>query len=213
MKTKSSTAGEKSAATRKKIVSAARRVFVRYPYHQASIRMIAAEGKFHFSLINHYFSKAELFGAVATEVIEELWDAYVSWLKDVGGLTPEDGLSLFLDRALDYLFEKPDLLSILLKNAGGAGTSESAPGFDYFSQYVFSAGTTMVQGLPASINAEHLMMWSYGILNLLINYVGAASYHCQVLKMKPRGRAYRQWVKNCLMYLFLPTLKDLLKTE
>ena len=43
MNAKRVTNGERSAATRKKIVSAARLVFVKYPYHQASIRMIAAE--------------------------------------------------------------------------------------------------------------------------------------------------------------------------
>lgn len=210
MSSKKVTPGEKSVATRRRIVAAGRRVFVRYPYHQASIRMIAAEGGVHFSLINHYFNKADLFGAVVAEVSQELWDAYVLWLKDLEGLSSEEGLALFLDRVLDYLFDKPDLLLILLKNAGGAGTAEGAPAFDYFSRYVFSAGATMARGLPATVDAEGLMMWSYALLNLLINYVGAASYHCQVLNMEPGGEPYRQWVKKCLMVLFLPALKELL---
>ncbi len=200
----------KKEVTRRKIVAAARRVFTRHPYHKASLRAIAAEGRFHFSLINHYFSKAELFGAVAAEVSQELLQAYQDWMTDLASADPENGLGLFLDRALAYLFEKPDVLMLLMKNAGEAGTEESAPAFEYFSGYVFNAGTTLTGSLPSRVNEEHVIIWFYGLLNMLINYVGAADYHGQILNLSPDSRQYRQWVKKSLMYLFLPGLKEMI---
>lgn len=201
--------GSKSDATKAMIINAARKVFARHPYHKASIRMIAEEGGFLFSLINHYFTKSELFGAVAAAVSEELLTDFISWLKDIQGLPPEKGFSLFLDRALDYFFEKPDMLQILMKNAGEAGSKDMAPAFESFSKYVFTGGGILVNELRMEKSVDNIVVWVYGVLNLLINFVGAAPYHCKVLNMDPSGEDFRKWVKNCLVYLFTPTLKDL----
>ena len=206
-----SASNSKSAVTKRNIVSAARRVFSRHPYYKASIRMIAAEGGFHFSLINHYFSKSQLFGAVAKEMSEELLAAFSSWLKGLDAMSPEKGLSLFLDRALDYFFKNPDVLLILMKNAGEAGSKGTAPGFDDFSKYVFTGSRFLVDTLGHGKNTRHIVIWFYGMLNLMINFVGAAPYHCQVLNMDPKSDDYRHWVKESLMYLFLPQLQELLR--
>ena len=199
----------KSDATRAMIVESARKVFARHPYHKASIRMIAEEGGFHFSLINHYFTKSELFGAVAAAVSEELLKDFTAWLKEIQKLPPEEGFSVFLDRALDYFFEKPDMLQILMKNAGEADSRETAPAFESFSKYVFAGGGILINELRMEKSVENIVVWFYGVLNLLINFVGAAPYHCKVLNMDPNGTEFRKWVKNCLLYLFTPTLKEL----
>lgn len=201
--------GSKSEATRAMIIDAARRVFARHPYHKASIRMIAEEGGFHFSLINHYFTKSELFGAVASAVSQELLKDFTVWLKEIQKLPPEQGFSLFLDRALDYFFEKPDMLLILMKNAGEADSKDTAPAFESFSKYVFTGGGILINELRMEKSVDNIVVWIYGVLNLLINFVGAAPYHCKVLNMDPDGDDFRKWVKNCLLYLFSPTLKEL----
>lgn len=199
----------KSDATREMIVAAARKVFVRYPYHKASIRTIAAEGGFHFSLINHYFTKSELFGAVVAQVSQEMLDNFTSWLKGISVMSPEEGFSLFLDRALDHFFKHPDVLRILMKNAGEADSEETTRAFDHFTKYVFAGGGILINELRMAKSVDDIVVWFYGVLNLLINFVGAAHYHCQVLNMDPNGPDFRKWVKSCLMYLFTPTLKDL----
>jgi len=199
----------KSDATRAMIIEAARKVFTKQPYHKASIRMIAQEGGFHFSIINHYFTKSELFGAVASAVSEELLKEFTGWLKEIQKMPPEEGFSLFLDLALEHFFEKPDMLSILMKNAGEAGSKETAPAFESFSKYVFAGGGILINELRMEKSVENIVVWIYGVLNLLINFVGAAPYHCKVLNMDPDGPEFRKWVKNCLIYLFTPTLKDL----
>ncbi len=203
----------KSDVTREMIIDAARRVFARHPYHKASIRMIAREGGFHFSLINHYFTKSELFGAVASAVSEELLKDFMSWLKEIQGVPPEEGFARFLDRALDHFFEKPDVLLILMKNAGEADSKETAPAFESFSKYVFAGGGILINELRMEKSVENIVVWFYGALNLLINFVGAAPYHCKVLNMDPNGADFRKWVKNCLLYLFTPTLKDLFSRQ
>lgn len=191
------------------IIDAARKVFARHPYHKASIRLIAREGGFHFSLINHYFTKSQLFGAVASAVSEELIKDFTDWLKEIQGMVPEEGFSLFLDRALDHFFEQPDVLMILMKNAGEADSKETAPAFEYFSKYVFAGGGILINELSMQKSVDNIVVWFYGVLNLLINFVGAAPYHCKVLNMDPNGEEFRDWVKNCLLYIFSPTLKDL----
>lgn len=206
---RSSETTSRSDATKEMIISAARKVFAKNPYHKASIRMIASEGGFHFSLINHYFTKSELFGAVASQVSEELLVDFSSWLKGLLDLSPEEGFSLFLDRALDHFFKHPDVLLILMKNAGEAGSKETSPAFDHFSRYVFTGGDILMKELRMEKSVENIVVWLYGVLNLFINFVGAASYHCQVLKMDPNGVEFRKWIKKCLMFLFTPTLKEL----
>lgn len=203
----------KSDATKEMIIVAARKVFAKHPYHKASIRMIASEGGFHFSLINHYFTKSELFGAVASQVSEELLMYFSSWLKGLLDMSPEEGFSLFLDRALDHFFKHPDVLLILMKNAGEAGSKETSPAFDHFSRYVFTGGDILMKELRMEKSVENIVVWLYGVLNLFINFVGAASYHCQVLKMDPNGIEFRKWIKRCLMFLFTPTLKDLFQVR
>ncbi len=191
------------------IVEAARKVFARHPYHKASIRMIAREGGFHFSLINHYFTKSELFGAVAAAVSEELIRKFSGWLQDISKMAPEEGFAVFLDRALDHFFEQPDVLRILMKNAGEADAKETAPAFESFSKYVFTGGGILISELRMEKSVENIVIWFYGVLNMLINFVGAAQYHCKVLNMDPEGEEYRKWVKNCLLYLFTPTLEEM----
>ena len=87
---------------------------------------------------------------------------------------------------------------------------KGVPAFDHFSKYVFAAGTAMVRGVPASVNSAQLLMWSYGLINLLINFVVVATYHSRILHMEPGGCQYCQWVGKTLMYLFLPTLRNIL---
>jgi hypothetical protein len=175
--------------------------------------MIADEGGFLLSLINHYFTKSELFKAVASEVSEELLKDFTSWLKEIQRLPPEKGFSVFLDRALDYFFEKPDMLQILMKNAGEAGSKDTAPAFESFSKYVFTGGNILINELRMEKSIDNIVVWFYGVLNLLINFVGAAPYHCKVLNMDPDGEDFRKWVKNCLVYLFTPTLKELFPAQ
>lgn len=171
--------------------------------------MIAKEGGFHFSLINHYFTKSELFGAVASAVSEELIKDFTAWLKEIQGKVPEEGFAVFLDRALDHFFEQPDVLMILMKNAGEADSKETAPAFESFSKYVFAGGGILINELRMEKSVDNIVVWFYGVLNLLINFVGAAPYHCKVLNMDPNGEEFRRWVKDCLLYLFTPTLKEL----
>ncbi len=197
----------KSEATRRMIVAAARRIFARNSYRAASFRMIAREGGFSFTLINHYFTKAELFEAVSAQVMEELAMASVVWLEGLERKSPEPGLSLFLERALDYLFDTPDAVMILMQNVAQTDKSGEIPGFDRFSSYVTDARKMISQVIPGNDDPDQVIMWIYGLINLLVNFVGASAYHGKVLGVDPQSPLYRKWIKDTVMYLFLPPLK------
>ena len=207
LKRKSAT--PKSEVTKKMILEAARRVFEKQPYQSATLRMIGKEGGFHFTLINHYFSKAQLFEAVAAQSLQELFDAFTGWINGLENLTPGKGLSLFLDRALHYLFQQPGAMLLLIHNISMEGGRVSIPGFDVFTSYVANTGNKMIQDFPLAAGKEQVVMWVHSLINMLISLVGFSSYHGKVLDMDPSQEAYRKWVKDCLMYCFLPPLRSM----
>ncbi|MBI9076243.1 MAG: TetR/AcrR family transcriptional regulator [Desulfatibacillum sp.] len=204
--------GAKSAATRKMILAAARRIFRCQPYQSASFRMIGQEGGFSFTLINHYFSKAQLFEEVAQEVLDELLAASLGWVEGLDTVSAEKGLSLFLDRALDYLFDKPDAVLLLMQNVAQADLDGELPGFARFSGYVTEAKKMITRVVPGSYDQEQVVWWVYNVINLMITYVGASAYHGRVLGLDADSPEYRQWIKESLLYLFLPPLKRMAKS-
>ena len=205
--------GSKGAATRKMILEAARRIFRSHPYQTASFRMIAQEGGFSFTLINHYFSKAQLFEAVAQDVLDELVAASKGWILGLDTLPAADGLSLFLDRALDYLFDKPDAVLLLMQNVAEGDQNGEIPGFDRFSGYVTEAKQLIIQVVPGEYDSEQVVWWVYNIINLMITYLGASSYHARVLGLDAHSPEYRKWIKESLLFLFLPPLKRMAQSQ
>jgi len=45
---------------------------------------------------------------------------------------------------------------------------------------------------------------------LALSYLGASSYYAGILDMDANSREYEEWVRDMLMDLFLPRLKQLL---
>ncbi|WP_028316743.1 TetR/AcrR family transcriptional regulator [Desulfatibacillum aliphaticivorans] len=205
--------GSKGAATRKMIIAAGRRVFRSHPYHTASFRMIAQEGGFSFTLINHYFTKAELFESVVEEVMEELLAASKTWMEGLDAMPAEKGLSLFLDRVLAYLFDNPDPVLLLMQNVAEGDKDGEIPGFDRFSAYVSEAKDMIIQVAPGEYDSDRAVWWVYSMINLMIVYIGASSYHAKVLGVAPRSPEYKNWIKQSLMYLFLPRLERSVKSK
>jgi AcrR family transcriptional regulator len=201
----------KSEATRKKIIAAARRVFTRHPYHAASIRMIGAEGGFDFSIVHHYFTKAGLFQAVCEQMYGELITVFREWIEGLERLAPEEGLKLYLDRAIDYLFANPDVMELLTQNTGYMKINPDLPGFEFFTRFFREIEAIFLEKNRLLSRREEVSMWSYTMIALQTAFVGAATYHGKALGKDPQSKAYKSWVKKTLLYIFAPPLEKLIQ--
>ena len=127
---------KKKDITREKILTAARSVFSKHSYEAGSVRMIAKEGGFEFSLIRYYFpNKAELFKTVFKDACDEMLQAHKKAMKGMEKMRPEEGFSLYHDRFLKHYFNHPEGLRILVNNIYRPVDSEvEIPGYEQLPQ-------------------------------------------------------------------------------
>lgn len=200
--------GEEKA--RAKILKAARLVFAQHPFKSASTRLIAELAGIEHPLIHYYFgSKARLFEAVARDLYEEFNRANQSWLEGLEKTMPEKGLSLYLDRLVDYAFENPEALQIIFLNMAQVGGVEEIPGFHYIRLHLKQVSRTVARTVHLRGSRADYEMFIHCFNNLVISLLGPRHIQAQVLKLDPDSRAYRAWVKQALYRLFLPWLEKL----
>lgn len=198
-------------ATRSKILRAARKVFARYAYHAASIRMIGREAGIDHPLISYYFpSKAVLFEAVLADILEEWQAANDAWSEGLDRLGPEEGLSLYIDRVLDFSRKRPYAAQVLMLNMVQAQDATTIPGYEAIQRFFVQSGK-LIYSLTAPTTADSdVEKFRQSFYSLAMSYVGAKSYYAGILDMSPDSREYKAWVKGALMDLFLPRLKRLI---
>ncbi len=204
----------KGQATRRRIITVARRVFTRYPYNSASIRMIGEEGDFDFTLLYHYFpKKAQLFEAVVNELLEEYLADTTSIIKGLDSDSLRENVSRFINNTLDYFIKNPDVMRGSMQNIAQMDKFGDIPGFDHLTRFLTESLAMFREVVPVGETDERVRMWLFGFGTVIFSCVGAASYNARVLGMGPKSDTYRQWVKDCLMYVFYPSLKDLIFTQ
>ena len=201
-------------ATREKILAAAKKVFAEHPYYAASIRMVGKAAGIDHPLISYYFpTKAELFEAVVEDVAETYYQANTSWLEGLGELSASRGLSLYIDRLLDFALIHPEALRIIALNLVQPEESAIIPGFRRIQALL--AGNTETFRHVAALrgSADEIRMFTESFNTMVINYLGAATYYAGILGVDPRSPDYLHWVKETLLFLFLPRLKQLIRGE
>jgi AcrR family transcriptional regulator len=197
--------------TRETILAAAIKVFSDYPYYAASIRMIGKAAGMEHPLINYYFpTKAALFEEVLENVTNEYYQANISWFEGLEELSPEAGLSLYLDRFLDFALKHPKPLRIIALNLVQAEGPEIIPGYQRIQALFTKMTRTFMNAAPLNAPANNVEMLTASFNTLAINYLGANTYYSGILGMEPQSPEYLQWVKESLMYMVLPRLKQLL---
>lgn len=198
-------------ATRVKILKAARKVFAQYAYHAASIRMIGKEAGVDHPLISYYFpSKAELFEAVLTDIVEGWHKANEGWFKDLDQMSPEAGLALYIDRLIGYSRKHPYAARVFLLNVVQAQDAETIPGYKAIQTF-FEQSTELIKNrLPLQASGRDIEIFRQSFNTLALSYLGAKSYYAGILGMDANHRKYEKWIKDMLMGLFLPRLKQLL---
>jgi len=201
----------KSEKARERILSAARRVFAQYPFKAASMRLIAEAAGIERPLIHYYFgSKEKLFEAVAKDLFEEFNRAHLSFLEGVERLPPREGLSLYLDRLLDYALQHPEPMRIILVNMAQIGNLDEIPGYQYIPLHLEEIRHLLESKVPLQGPAPEIQMFFLCFNNLMISFLGAKSCQAQVLGLDPQGPEYRQWIKDALLTLFTPWLARLI---
>jgi len=201
-------------ATREKILEAAKRVFSEHPYSAASIRMVGKAAGIDHPLISYYFpTKAELFEAVVEDVAETYVRANTSWFEGLEALSVSHGLSLYLDRLIDFTSRHPETLRIVALNLVQPEESAIIPGYNQIQGLLTRSTETFRKVAALRSSRREIRMFTESFNTLVINYLGAATYYAGILGMNPRSPAYRRWVKETLLLLFLPRLKQLIRGE
>lgn len=198
----------KGESTAEKIIRAARKVFATSPYNATTTRMIAKEAGVEHPLIHYYFgSKEQLFNTIVEKFYNEFHEANLSWLEGLEKLPPREGFSLYLDRVLDYNFENPRPMQLILLNMAQAGTLEEVPGFKYIILHLERERKTLQDKFPIFENLPEIKTFIHCFNNLIITLLGAKSCQAQVMGLEPESSEYKKWIKDAMMMLFLPVLE------
>ena len=204
----------KKAATREKILEAAKKVFSEHPYSTASIRMVGSAAGIDHPLISYYFpTKADLFEAVVEEIAETYYQANTAWFEGLEAIGLSPGLSLYIDRMLDFISEHPETLRIIALNLAQPENAKVVPGYKQMQRLLARNTETFRKVASLRSSTRETRMYTESFNMMVINYLGAASYYAGILGMNPRGPTYRRWVKETLLFLFLPRLRQLILGE
>ena len=202
---------KKSDVTRQKIIAAARKVFARHSYHAASIRMIGTEGGFEHAIIRYYFpNKAELFKTVLSIISEEYIEKNKSWLHGLEDMSPVKGFSLYLDRFLDYNFNNPEVILILAQNLAQADKPVSMPGHEILTNLLAQNKRTFEDYIPLKASSEEISMFVDSFNALVFVFIGAGPNLAKNYGISPKGKKYRKYVKDSIMFVLLPPLTHLI---
>jgi len=201
----------KSEVTRERILRAARKVFAEHPYNAASFRMIGKEGGFDHPLINYYFPrKADIFEAVVVEICEEFFQANLTCFEGLDEMPPREGLALYIDRFLDFNLENPEPLRIIMLNITRVDRLEGIPGYQHIPEVMARTRRTFEERANLKASPKDIGMFQNSFNALVFFYLGASSCQAEILGIEPDSPKYHKWVKDTLMYIFLPLLERLI---
>lgn len=204
----------KSEITRERILRAARKVFAEHPYNAASFRMIGKEGGFDHPLINYYFPyKADLFEAVVVEICEEFFQANLACFEGLEEMPPREGLALYIDRFLDFNLGNPEPLRIIMLNVAQVDRLEEIPGYQFIPEVMARTRRTFEERAGLRASSKEIGMFQNSFNALVFFYLGASSCQAEILGMEPDRPKYRKWVKDTLIYIFLPRLEKLISPD
>jgi AcrR family transcriptional regulator len=202
----------KGAQTRQRILNAARFVFARHPYHAASIRMIASEaGMEHGTIRYHFAHKSDIFEEIVQADCEGIIQNNWKWSKEIIGLEPGEGLSLYFDRFLDCYFNDPVPLYIINQNISQVDSLEAIPGYQHLINLLTQTREASRKSLPVEIDFRDIARFNDTFNTLVINYVGASSLQAGALGVDPDSSEYRAWVKDTLLFIMVPAMEKMIQ--
>ena len=203
--------GGDAVPTRERILAAAKTVFAQYPYYTASIRMIGKAAGMDHPLISYYFpTKADLFEAVLEKIAGLYYAANAEWFSGLDKFGPDEGLSQYIDRMFAFAARHPEAIRAVAINLVQPEDTDIIPGYRKIQNLFARNAETFQETVGLKASFDQIRMFTESFNTLVINYLGAKTYYAGILGMKPQSPEYLQWVKETLMYLFLPRLEQLI---
>ena len=210
---KEKTEGKKpkyGADTREKILTAARKVFSRHPYHAASLRMIAAEGGFYQGLIRpHFPTKASLFEALCEGLASDFSEKNRKWMEEIGGLMPEEGLSLYLDRFIAYYEKNKENIGLIVQNINQED-EHNIPGYHNVTNFLSERDMMANSAAMFVFDKDSMSRFQESFTALILHFFGFAAPQARVLGFERDSPAYLEWVKETMLFIFLPVVEKAL---
>ena len=201
----------KGENTRKRILQAARQVFSNNPYHSASVRMVGKAGNFDHPIIHYYFPKKEgLFEAVVDELLGEIKAFTNSWYKDLDTMSIGKSFSIFLDRLFEFFSNSPDVFRLIMQNTAHVEDYTNFPGAERYTSFFENFLKVFKEKISYTAPDEDVKRFVYSFTLVATNYLGASSTYAQFLDLDPTSQEYRDWVKETLMFSFLPRLRKII---
>ncbi len=198
--------------TRQIILTAAKKVFARHPYNAASIRMIATEGDFYHGLIRYHFpNKSTIFEEIVNELCRKLFEANRIWLKEVAELPPREGLSEYLDRFIEFSVMNNETCQLIIQNLGN-DDPDTLPGYNYLKDFFINTRKDFETILISVIPESELQRLLDSLNILLVYYLGAKPTAADIIGLDPKSDEYLAWVKETILYLFVPVLNQYFKS-
>lgn len=172
------------------------------------MRMIAKEARTdHPLIIYHFSSKAALFEEVMRELIEEFSREISNWFNGITEMTLPEAISTYLDRAMAFHRENPEITRIAVLNMTQAIRKPKLIARYQYIQRVIDLSTDQFQeGSRFKINARQANYLIKGTSLLIINLMGAREYHAEIQGLDPTSDEYFGWAKEVIMFMILPVL-------
>jgi len=190
------------------ILDAAKKVFAMHPYNAASIRMIASQGEFYHGLIRYHFpSKAAIFEEVIKNSCMTLYNSNKMWLSEVAKLPPKEGLSIFLDRFIEFSRNNPDICSIIIQNLSHDDPS-TLPGYQHLKKLLSNSSKDFEKIVNMRASSEDVARYVDSFNALIFRYLGAKPIAAHIAGFDPESDEYLKWVKDTLLFVFLPVLNQ-----
>jgi hypothetical protein len=121
-----------------------------------------------------------------------------------------DGFSLYIDRFLDYNCKNPAPLRIIMLNFVQSNTLDELPGHQHIHKLLRDTRRTFEEKSLLTATPDAIGMFIHSFNMLVMIFLGAGDCQAQILGMDPGSNAYRVWVKDSLIFIFLSHLNGLI---
>ncbi|MFO8049421.1 MAG: TetR/AcrR family transcriptional regulator [Desulfosudaceae bacterium] len=202
---KNTTKGE---LTRRRILTAARRVFCRQSFAAASLRTIAAEAGVRHPLVVHYFgSKTALFEEVSAAIQKEILEDHPRFFHRLQSLEADERPRFYLDGIIRQGLRQPDAYRLMLLNAVEAGRPDQPMAglermIKIHEQVLALISEVVLDQAPRPETAMFLLVLTL----VVVHFAGGKAFHQQVLNL-PADADYEEWVRDTVAQIFLPALE------
>jgi hypothetical protein len=134
------------------------------------------------------------------------------WLSEVSTLSPEEGLALFMDRFIEFFQNQPEVFRIIIQNMSH-GDLATLPGHRHLVNLATNTQNDFVKNFKGFIPNNLARRFLNSLNILIVHYLAAGNFEAEIMGMHPKSDEYLQWVKETILFIFLPILKEMMPSE